>query len=68
MKTITSSTKKHGYAISSRVDRQTYQSIIGLLSTAGYTDISSFIKQAVLSQCKGIAQDLTEFIDKELTH
>ena len=67
MKTITSPTKKHGYVISSRVDRQTYQSIIGLLSTAGYTDISSFIKQAVLSKYKGIAQDVTEFIDKELT-
>ena len=64
---MTSSTQKHGYVISSRVDTQTYQSIIGLLSTAGYKDISSFIKKAVLSQCKGIAQDLTEFIDKELT-
>ena len=48
----------NGYVVSGRLDSRTYQSMLGLISAAGYTDVSSFVKRAVLNECKGIANSL----------
>ena len=48
----------NGYIVSGRLDSRTYQSMLGLISAAGYTDVSSFVKRAVLNECKGIENTL----------
>ena len=51
--------KNNGYVVSGRIDSRTYQSMLGLISAAGYTDVSSFVKRAVLNECKGIANTMS---------
>ena len=50
--------KNNGYIVSGRIDSRTYQSMLGLISAAGYTDVSSFVKRAVLNECRGIANTM----------
>ena len=49
----------NGYVVSGRVDSRTYQSMLGLISAAGYTDVSSFVKRAVLNECRDIANTMS---------
>ena len=65
---ITSSQKcKHnGYVVSSRLDRNTYTSLLGLMTAAGYPDVSTFVKEAVLKQAQGIAADISGLICERL--
>ena len=49
----------NGYVVSGRIDSRTYQSMLGLISAAGYTDVSSFVKRAVLNECRGIANTMS---------
>ena len=51
--------KNNGYVVSGRIDSRTYQSMLGLISAAGYTDVSSFVKRAVLNECRGIAKTMS---------
>ena len=51
--------KNNGYVVSGRIDSRTYQSMLGLISAAGYTDVSSFVKRAVLNECKDIANTMS---------
>ena len=50
--------KNNGYVVSGRIDSRTYQSMLGLISAAGYPDVSSFVKRAILNECQGIANTL----------
>ena len=50
--------KNNGYIVSGRIDSRTYQSMLGLISAAGYIDVSSFVKRAVLNECRGIANTM----------
>ena len=51
--------KNNGYVVSGRIDSRTYQSMLGLISAAGYTEVSSFVKRAVLNECRGIANTMS---------
>ena len=48
----------NGYVVSGRIDSRTYQSMLGLISAAGHISVSSFVKRAVLNECKGIANTM----------
>ena len=51
--------------VSSRVDTQTFKSIKGLMVASDCKDISTFVKQALITQCHKITKDLSdEFIQK----
>ena len=53
------------YVVSSRVDAQTFKSIKGLMVASDCKDISTFVKQALITQCHKITKDLSdEFIQK----
>lgn len=54
--------------ISGRVDRFSYSSMISLMSAAGYTDVSSFVREAVLSKCEGIAHEIAESMATRLAN
>jgi len=59
MISISQKAKNNGYVVSGRIDCPTYHSMIGLISAAGYTDVSSFVKRAVLNECKDIADTMS---------
>ena len=55
----TSQTSKHNsYTVNARLDNSAYTSMISLVNVAGYNDISSFVREAVLVKCKDIANDV----------
>ena len=43
MISVSQKSKNNGYVASGRIDCPTYHSMIGLLSAAEYTDVSSFV-------------------------
>ena len=54
-----SQTPKHNsYTVNARLDNSAYTSMISLMNYAGYPDISSFVREAVLVKCKDIANDV----------
>ena len=58
MITIQQKKKNNGYVVSGRIDSPTYHSMLGLIAAVGYSDVSSFVKHAVLNECKGIAKEM----------
>ena len=60
--------KSKEYVISSRIDIDTYLSVIGLMNASGYKDISSFVQNAVLIQCKKLASELYKSVNQKLSN
>ena len=63
-----SKNKSKEYVISSRIDIDTYLSVIGLMNASGYKDISSFVQKAVLIQCKKLASELYKSVNQKLSN
>ena len=66
----TSQTSKHNsYTVNARLDKSAYTSMISLINVAGYNDISSFVREAVLVKCKDIANDVAVMMnDRAITN
>lgn len=53
-------TKKYGaYNVTARLDEAAYTSMLSLASAAGYEDVNSFVREAVLTKCRDIANGLS---------
>ena len=48
------------YVIGARFNELTYKSMVPLMSAAGYRNVSSFVRDALLTKCKDIATELTD--------
>ena len=48
-----------------RFDETTYRSVLSLIPAAGYDDVSSFVRDAVLSKSKDIAVGVTGLISEK---
>ena len=59
--------KYGGYVVTARFDREVYSSMLGLISAAGYTDLSSFVRETIHKRCKDIAQDMSGLMTDRLT-
>ena len=40
--------------------------MLGLISAAGYTDVSSFVRETIHKRCKDIAQDMSGLMTDRL--
>ena len=49
--------------INARIDHKSYNSMLSLMSLAGYEDVSSFVRDSVLVKCKQIADDVSGQFD-----
>lgn len=57
--TRSSQRKDHGAVIvGARIDEQAYNSMVSLMDSAGYKDVSSFVRSAVLTKCQDIASGM----------
>tara|TARA_R100001463_G_C3514568_1_gene220279 strand:- start:378 stop:626 length:249 start_codon:yes stop_codon:yes gene_type:complete len=52
------------YTLTARLDDYAYESMISLMGAAGYTDVSSFVREAVLVKCKNIADNVSGMFDE----
>ena len=48
------------YVLGARINESAYRSMVPLMSAAGYKNVSSFVRDALLTKCKDIASELTE--------
>ena len=48
------------FTVSGRVDSDAYESMINLMHLAGYKDVSSFVREAVLGKCELIASNVAD--------
>ena len=54
----------HGnYVLGTRINESAYKSMVPLMSAAGYTNVSSFVRDAMVSKCRDIATELTEELE-----
>jgi len=58
--------KYGGYVVTARFDPEVYSSMLGLISAAGYTDVSSFVRETIHKRCKDIAQDMSGLMTDRL--
>ena len=56
------SSNANAYVLGARVDRSTYKSMVPLMSAGGYENVSTFVRDALLTKCKDIANELTDGI------
>ena len=60
----TSQTSKHNsYTVNARLDNSAYTSMISLMNYAGYPDVSSFFREAVLVKCKDLANEVAVMME-----
>ena len=52
--------------VSSRVDAHTFKSIKGLMVASNCKDMSTFVKQALITQCHKITKDLSDELIEQL--
>ena len=55
MNTISQKTNYGAHVLSTRINEDAYKNLYTLISTAGYKDTSSFVRDAVDSKCKDIS-------------
>jgi len=69
MQTITSFQKPQGNTciVSGRVDSTVFSSMLSLISAAGYKDVNSFVREAVLSKCKYLAAGMADMYEDRLS-
>ena len=54
------------YVVSGQVDAQTFKSIKGLMVSSEFKDMSSFIKQALITRCHKITKEINDELIQEL--
>ena len=64
MVTTSQVSKHNSYTVNARLDNSAYTSMISLMNYAGYPDISSFVREAVLVKCKDIANDVAVMMNE----
>ena len=52
--------------VSSRIDAHTFKSIKGLMVASDCKDMSTFVKQALISQCHKITKDLSDELIQQI--
>ena len=52
--------------VSSRVDAHTFKSIKGLMVASDCKDMSTFVKQALITQCHKITKDLSDELIQQI--
>ena len=51
----------HGaYIVGTRIDERAYDSMLSLMGAAGYEDVSTFVRSAVLTKCQDIATGMSD--------
>ena len=51
----------HGaYIVGTRIDEKAYDSMLSLMGAAGYEDVSTFVRSAVLTKCQDIATGMSD--------
>ena len=54
----------HGaYIVGTRIDERAYDSMLSLMGAAGYEDISTFVRSAVLTKCQDIATGMADLYE-----
>ena len=54
----------HGaYIIGTRIDERAYDSMLTLMGAAGYEDVSTFVRSAVLTKCRDIASGMADLYE-----
>jgi hypothetical protein len=59
--------KNGGCNISARIDQATYDTMLGLASAAGYEDVSSFVREAVLHKCLHLAKGMASMYEDRIS-
>ena len=55
----------HGnYVLGARINECAYRSMVPLMSAAGYENVSTFVRDAMVSKCRDIASELTEQLEE----
>ena len=58
----------HGaYIVGTRIDERAYDSMLSLMGAAGYEDISTFVRSAVLTKCQDIASGMADLYETRVT-
>ena len=67
MLTINQTKKAGTYNITARLDETAYKSMLSLASAAGYEDVNSFVREAVLTKCGDIAKALSSMYEDRIS-
>ena len=58
----------HGaYIVGTRIDERAYDSMLTLMGAAGYGDVSTFVRSAVLTKCQDIASGMADLYETRVT-
>ena len=58
----------HGaYIVGTRIDEKAYDSMLSLMGAAGYEDVSTFVRSAVLTKCQDIASGMADLYETRVT-
>ena len=58
----------HGaYIVGTRIDERAYDSMLTLMGAAGYEDVSTFVRSAVLTKCQDIASGMADLYETRVT-
>ncbi len=58
----------HGaYIVGTRIDERAYDSMLSLMGAAGYEDVSTFVRSAVLTKCQDIASGMADLYETRVT-
>ena len=63
MVTTSQVSKHNSYTVNARLDNSAYTSMISLMNYAGYPDVSSFLREAVLVKCKDLANEVAVMME-----
>ena len=63
MVTTSQVSKHNSYTVNARLDNSAYTSLISLMNYAGYPDVSSFGREAVLVKCKDLANEVAVMME-----
>jgi len=67
MLTINQTKKAGTYNVTARLDETAYKSMLSLASAAGYEDVNSFVREAVLTKCGDIAKALSSMCEDRIS-
>tara|TARA_B100000945_G_C19892322_1_gene372241 strand:- start:44 stop:292 length:249 start_codon:yes stop_codon:yes gene_type:complete len=54
------------YTQTARSDDYAYESMKSLMGADGYTDVSSFVREAILIKCKDVADNVSGMFDERV--
>ena len=63
MVTTSQTSKYNSYTVNARLDNSAYTSMISLMNYAGYSDVSSFVREAILVKCKDLANEVAVMME-----